>query len=97
MVKRPQGLSKAARNKRARSAPDQNETKTEAIAEDELTVPLGNDIDETDEISQLYALYDTLCAEEIGARQMKLLQGVIHECDRILRASAQVRCGLFDF
>jgi hypothetical protein len=90
MVKRPQGLNKTVRKKRARHDTNGDTTDTKDVDNDELTVPLAGDIDESDEISQLFALYETLCAEDVGPRQKKLLQGVIHECDRILRASAQV-------
>lgn len=76
MAKRPLGLGKAAKNKKHKSDEGQE-------ASNELTVELSEEIDANDDIGQLKALWTTYTKSD---RDNELVvNGVIHECDRILR------------
>lgn len=76
MAKRPVGLGKAAKNKKQK-------VETAQEPSNELTVELSEEIDANDDMGQLKALWNTYTKSE---RDNELVvNGVIHECDRILR------------
>lgn len=96
--KRPLGLGKAARAKKQKNeaagedgaqngvsdAPVASETNGSNSEEaNELTVKLGAEIDANDAVGQLAALWRTYFVLE--DKKELVLNGIIHECDRILR------------
>ena len=98
MVKRPQGLNKAARAKKQRVISEvQVPEKYGSDRTQQITIELDHEVDPDDELGQLKALYDTYLANTRGAQHdeqqeeqtanhhQKLLYGIVHECDRLLR------------
>lgn len=74
--KRPIGLGKAAKAKKQRKD-------TQDAPSNELTVELDEEIDANDAVAQVNALWKTYLASEDKSELM--VNGIIHECDRILR------------
>lgn len=72
MAKRPLGLAKAAKAK-----------KQKAPEPEELTVELGEEVDQHDAMGQLFALWKTYY--DCDDKKELVLNGIIHDCDRILR------------
>ncbi|RLV95989.1 Enhancer of translation termination 1 [Spathaspora sp. JA1] len=87
MAKRTLGLGKAAKAKKQKIAetveseiPEKSESPQ---LENELTIQLNEEVDPNDDFAQLKALYKTFTT---SAKDSELvINGVIHECDRILR------------
>lgn len=88
-MKRPLGLGKNAKSKKQRSvsgtaSPAEPSGAGEApAAENELTVELGEEIAAADTMAQLLALWRNFVKAQ--DRNELMVNGVIHECDRILR------------
>lgn len=77
MAKRHLGLGKAAKAKKQK-------TETPEVEQsNELTVELGEEIDANDAVAQVNALWNTYLESE--EKKEVVLNGIIHECDRILR------------
>lgn len=77
--KRPVGLGRASRAKKIKSAlPD---------TADELTIELAAAADATDAVAQLESLWETYLENE--DRKELMANGVVHECDRILRKQSR--------
>ncbi|OVF06949.1 putative enhancer of translation termination protein [Clavispora lusitaniae] len=81
--KRPLGIGKAAKAKKQKKESTENESVGETAASNELTVELDEEIEANDAVAQLKALWKTYFASEDKSELM--LNGIIHECDRILR------------
>ena len=76
MAKRPLGIGKAAKSKKQK--------KVEEPAQlNELTVELAEEIDANDELGQLKGLWHTYIKSDKDNELV--VNGVIHECDRLLR------------
>lgn len=87
MVKRPQGLNKSAKSKKKQRVTSELPSGNGGEPE-QVTIELDHEIDPDDELGQLNALYDTFVNSPVdsnGFKSPKLLYGVIHECDRLLR------------
>lgn len=81
MAKRHLGLGKAAKAKKQKVEPEASETSNE------LTVELNEETDADDELAQLKALWKTYRESE---KENKLVvNGIIHECDRLLRNAGE--------
>lgn len=78
MAKRPLGLGKSHKKSK--------KSKPSTVPENELTIKLSS---EADELSQLWTNYAkkkiTKEASEEGSSDELILNGIVHECDRILR------------
>ena len=84
--KRHLGLGKAAASKKQKSAPAEiasNESTASPVPENELTVELGEEVNANDAIAQLRALWRDFVKTQ--DRSELKVNGIIHECDRILR------------
>ncbi|ODV79739.1 enhancer of translation termination 1 [Suhomyces tanzawaensis NRRL Y-17324] len=80
MAKRHLGLGKAAKAKKQKTEPD---AEAQPQASNELTVELSEEIDANDELGQLKGLWNTYCNSEKDNELV--VNGIIHECDRLLR------------
>lgn len=86
MVKRTLGLGKAKQAKKQKTVEDEVK-EVEKEDENQLTVELAEEADADDEFAQLKALWKTYLTGERDDEQ--LVNGVIHECDGILRTQAE--------
>ncbi|KAA8915709.1 hypothetical protein TRICI_002152 [Trichomonascus ciferrii] len=87
MVKRPQGLNKSSKSKKKQRVTSELPSGNGGEPE-QVTIELDHEVDPDDELGQLNALYDTFVNSPVdnnGFKSPKLLYGVIHECDRLLR------------
>lgn len=100
MAKRPLGLAKANKNKKSKN----NDSKEADNGEDsrKITIEVDEEVDSDDTVGQLKALYGTYQTtkrqitsleeiediERLGTCQ-KILAGIIHECDHMLRSAEQ--------
>lgn len=82
MVKRPRGLNSAAKAKKLKEG-EQGSSETD----NEAQVTIEVDGDPENELAQLKGMYKAFVNEEDADTAEKLLHGVIHECDRMLRNS----------
>lgn len=78
--KRHLGLGKAAKAKKQK--PSESPVPSESQS-NELTVELGEEIDANDAVGQLFALWRTFTESE--DKKEIMVNGIVHECDRILR------------
>lgn len=94
MAKRTLGLGKAAKQRKKQKT-ETPEAETPAAEEEaipqpksnEITVELNEEVDPDDELAQLKALWNTYINYE---RDNELvLNGIVHECDRLLRNQQQ--------
>lgn len=88
MAKRSLGIGKASKAKKQKSAPREEEKieKDQATeGSNEITVELNEEADANDEIAQLKALWKTYNDSEKDNELV--INGIIHECDRLLRNS----------
>lgn len=84
MAKRQLGLGKRSKGTKKQKVEDDNGS-DEKSASNELTVELNQEVDPNDELAQLHGLWDTYLK---GERDSELiLNGIINECDRLLRNS----------
>lgn len=81
MAKRTLGLGKAAKAKKQKT-----DEPVEKAASNEITVELTEEADANDELAQLTALWNTYNKSE--KENELVVNGIIHECDRLLRNSA---------
>lgn len=81
--KRHLGLGKAAKAKKQKQEPEASPSAEPEVQENELTVELGEEIDANDAVGQLSALWKTFLQTE--EKKELVVNGIIHECDRILR------------
>lgn len=83
MVKRPKGLNSTAKAKRAKEDGSNGPN-----AEAQVTIEIEGD-DPDNELAQLKGMYKAFTFEEDEETAVKLLHGVIHECDGMLRNCPQ--------
>lgn len=84
MAKRHLGLGKALKNNKKAKTVEDEVKEEEKQDQGQLTVELAEEADADDDLGQLKALWKTYAD---GERNNELMvNGVIHECDRILRA-----------
>ncbi|MCH0628409.1 hypothetical protein JNB11_00230 [Kocuria palustris] len=84
MAKRHLGLGKALKNNKKAKTVEDAVKDEEKHDQGQLTVELAEEADADDDLGQLKALWNTYAD---GDRDNELMvNGVIHECDRILRA-----------
>lgn len=81
MGKRQLGLGKAAKSKKQKSNP----ADVQSEKQESLTVELNEEADADDEFAQLQALWKTY--SQLDKDNELMVNGVIHECDRLLRNS----------
>lgn len=81
--KRHLGLAKAAKAKKQKVLLEVPAPNGKPEGTTELTVELGEEIDANDAVGQLLALWRTFLQTE--EKKELIVNGIIHECDRILR------------
>ncbi|OBA22178.1 hypothetical protein METBIDRAFT_39828 [Metschnikowia bicuspidata var. bicuspidata NRRL YB-4993] len=92
--KRHLGLGKAAASKKRKSSENKDTSKSQeeiSAKENELTVELGEEVNANDAMAQLRALWKDFI--KTNDRNELKVNGIIHECDRILRKSHQDASG----
>uniref|UniRef100_A0A060TC78 Enhancer of translation termination 1 n=1 Tax=Blastobotrys adeninivorans TaxID=409370 RepID=A0A060TC78_BLAAD len=94
MAKRPQGLNKAAKSKKKQKVDVPIDVDESGESQQQLTIEVDEEVDPEDELGQLNALYKTYLNSPLdanGYRSPKILYGVVHECDRLLRERARAK------
>lgn len=84
----PRGLANSKQKKRRLSGDEATKDETIALEEGSKTIAISGDVDEDDEVGQLVALYDTAITHlDKGDLEtaLPIINGTIHEADRILR------------
>lgn len=81
--KRHLGLGKAAKSKKQKKESEKAEAAEVPENNNELTVEMDEEVDANDAVGQLVALWRTFLLSE--DKKELMLNGIIHECDRILR------------
>lgn len=81
--KRHLGLGKVAKAKKQKQESPESVSAESQQQDNELTVELGEEIDANDAVGQLSALWITFLKTE--EKKELMVNGIIHECDRILR------------
>lgn len=81
--KRHLGLGKVAKSKKLKTTSPDQEAPVAKTKQDELTVELNEELDANDDLGQLKALWKVY--NEGDKENELVVNGLIHECDRILR------------
>lgn len=81
--KRHLGLGKAAKSKKQKTASEEPVVAESPDQKNEITVEMDEEVDANDAVGQLVALWRTFLLSE--DKQELMLNGIVHECDRILR------------
>lgn len=81
--KRHLGLGKVAKSKKQKTDTPSQEDPVAETKQDELTVELNEELDANDDLGQLKALWKVY--NEGDKENELVVNGLIHECDRILR------------
>lgn len=81
--KRHLGLGKVAKSKKLKTTSPGQEAPVAKTKQDELTVELNEELDANDDLGQLKALWKVY--NEGDKENELVVNGLIHECDRILR------------
>ena len=89
----PKGLASSKNAKRKRTEPSDAVT----VDQHSKTVALPGDLDDDDEVGQLAALYSTAVASKDPAQARAILNGTVHEADRILRNSPETASLPYEF
>lgn len=89
MAKRTLGLGKAAKQKKQKTEESSKAEKSESPAPkgNEIHVELDDEVDPDDELAQLKGLWDTYIQSDRDNEMV--LNGIIHECDRLLRNQSE--------
>lgn len=82
---RASGLGQRAKSKRVKTD-DTNNAQAQETQEEQATIAIDEDIDQDDELGQLQGL-DRAYAQSDKSSD-KLLRGIVHECDRLVRKFA---------
>lgn len=83
MAKRQLGLGKAAKAKKQKTGTLQTTSAASQKPNESLRVELNEEADADDELAQLQALWNTY--SKLDKENELMVNGIIHECDRLLR------------